>query len=156
MRLKVYLYVIFAVLVGFMVVSHLVPASAEGPADWVAEFPLIDFSIRSIDFGEIDFDGARRDTITPVRIPQFIQVSDTETVGVFEPVLSVIIDGDARAYPLAILLWHEIVNDVVGGVPINQISSCSRGGSEPAWEDGEQFYGFAGREKCVDDFLDVG
>ena len=123
MRLKVYLYVIFAVLVGFMVVSHLVPASAEGPADWVAEFPLTDFSIRSIDFGEIDFDGARRDTITPVGIPQFIQVSDTETVGVFEPVLSVIIDGDARAYPLAILLWHEIVNDVVGGVPI-LVSYC--------------------------------
>ena len=123
MRLKVYLYVIFAVLVGFMVVSHLVPASAEGPADWVAEFPLTDFSIRSIDFGEIDFDGARRDTITPVRIPQFIQVSDTETVGVFEPVLSVIIDGDARAYPLAILLWHEIVNDVGGGVPI-LVSYC--------------------------------
>ena len=127
MRLKVYLYVIFAVLVGFMVVSHLVPASAEGPADWVAEFPLTDFSIRSIDFGEIDFDGARRDTITPVGIPvvfEFIQVSDTETaVGVFEPVLSVVIDGDARAYPLAILLWHEIVNDVVGGVPI-LVSYC--------------------------------
>jgi hypothetical protein len=27
-------------------------------------------------------------------------------------------NGDARAYPLAILIWHEIVNDVVGGKPV--------------------------------------
>ncbi len=33
-------------------------------------------------------------------------------------VLGVEIGGQARAYPLAILTWHEIVNDVVGGVPI--------------------------------------
>lgn len=35
-----------------------------------------------------------------------------------EPVLAVTIAGDARAYPLQILVWHEIVNDVVGGVPV--------------------------------------
>jgi Protein of unknown function (DUF3179) len=32
-----------------------------------------------------------------------------------EPVLALQIEGDARAYPLQILMWHEIVNDVVGG-----------------------------------------
>ena len=35
-----------------------------------------------------------------------------------EPVIALEIGGDARAYPLRILLWHEIVNDVVGGVPV--------------------------------------
>ncbi len=35
-----------------------------------------------------------------------------------EPVLALEIAGDARAYPLQILMWHEIVNDVVGGVPV--------------------------------------
>ena len=35
-----------------------------------------------------------------------------------EPVVALEIDGDARAYPLAILIWHEIVNDEVGGVPV--------------------------------------
>jgi len=35
-----------------------------------------------------------------------------------EPVLALTITGDARAYPLQILMWHEIVNDVVGGVPV--------------------------------------
>jgi hypothetical protein len=35
-----------------------------------------------------------------------------------EPVVSLTVDGEAHAYPLRILLWHEIVNDVVGGVPV--------------------------------------
>ena len=32
--------------------------------------------------------------------------------------LALEIDGDARAYPVQILIWHEIVNDTVGGVPV--------------------------------------
>ena len=35
-----------------------------------------------------------------------------------EPVIGLVINGDAWAYPLRILIWHEIVNDVVGGVPV--------------------------------------
>jgi hypothetical protein len=35
-----------------------------------------------------------------------------------EPVLAVAIGGRARAYPLQILVWHVIVNDTLGGVPI--------------------------------------
>ncbi|CAI9832509.1 MAG: DUF3179 domain-containing protein [Nitrosopumilus sp.] len=35
-----------------------------------------------------------------------------------EIVIGLEIGGDARAYPLSILVWHEIVNDVVGGVPV--------------------------------------
>lgn len=34
------------------------------------------------------------------------------------PVLTVEVDGDARAYPLSIMTLHEIVNDVVGGEPL--------------------------------------
>ncbi len=35
-----------------------------------------------------------------------------------EPVLALEVNGDARAYPLQLLLWHEIVNDTVGGKPV--------------------------------------
>jgi len=35
-----------------------------------------------------------------------------------EPVIGLTIGDDSRAYPLRILMWHEIVNDVVGGVPV--------------------------------------
>ena len=32
--------------------------------------------------------------------------------------IGLVVEGDARAYPLRILIWHEIVNDMVGGVPV--------------------------------------
>jgi hypothetical protein len=35
-----------------------------------------------------------------------------------EPVIGLQINGDARAYPLRLLIWHEIANDIVGGVPV--------------------------------------
>ena len=34
-----------------------------------------------------------------------------------EAVLALEVDGDARAYPIQVLVWHELVNDTVGGVP---------------------------------------
>lgn len=40
-----------------------------------------------------------------------------------EPVLALEVNGDARAYPLQILMWHEIVNDTVGGKPVT-ITYC--------------------------------
>jgi hypothetical protein len=36
-----------------------------------------------------------------------------------EPVIVVEINDDARAYPLQIMTWHEIVNDEVGGTPVS-------------------------------------
>ena len=91
--------------------------------EWTGEFPKTDFSRTSINLIEVVEDGPRRDTIPPIFDPQFVPANGETKVGPMEPVLSIIIDGDARAYPLRILLWHEIVNDVVGGVPI-LVSYC--------------------------------
>ncbi len=94
-------------------------------ADWVdgagAEFAMTDFGVRSVALDEIVFDGNTRDSIPPVGTPQFIPVGEALAlgqIGELEPVLSVGINGDFRAYPLRILLWHEIVNDEIGGVPV--------------------------------------
>jgi hypothetical protein len=77
-----------------------------------------DFSQKTINLSEIDI-LLRRDQIAPVDSPTFASVSDPpEYMKPREPVISLEIDGDARAYPLAILMWHEIVNDTVGGVPV--------------------------------------
>jgi hypothetical protein len=35
-----------------------------------------------------------------------------------EKVIAVQVNGEARAYPIRIISYHHIVNDVVGGVPI--------------------------------------
>ena len=50
-----------------------------------------------------------------------------------EPVVGLTIDGDARAYPLRILTWHEIVNDVVGGTPV-AVTYCPLCNSAPVFE----------------------
>ncbi len=98
-------------------------ALADGPDDWRPEFPDTDFAKTSIDYDEIVSGGPRRDTIPPIHDPQFVAAATAEGIGLKEPVLSIGIDGDFRAYPLRILLWHEIVNDTVGGVPI-LVSYC--------------------------------
>ncbi len=107
--------------VGLLLVSFA--ACAEEPADWRGEFPIADFDRRSIEYAEIVFDGAVRDSIPPIADPKFVPAAEAEDIGPLEPVLSIGVDGDFRAYPLRILLWHEIVNDVVGGVPV-LVSYC--------------------------------
>ena len=93
------------------------------PGGMARRIPRTDFSKTIIDLDEIVTDGPTRDSIPPIHDPQFIAVADADTLGPLEPVISVAINGDARAYPLRILLWHEIVNDVVGGVPV-LVSYC--------------------------------
>ena len=100
-----------------------IEARAEDPQSWAREFPNTDFDKHAIPYAEIDFDGARRDSIPPILDPRYASVAAIEDIGPQEPVLSFVIDGDARAYPLRLLLWHEIVNDTVGGIPV-LVSYC--------------------------------
>lgn len=98
-------------------------AFAQGLPKWQSEFPKTDFETRVIALSEIDDDGNTRDSIPPVGNPKYMAVSEVRDIGPLEPVLSVGINGDDRAYPLRILLWHEIVNEEIGGVPV-LISYC--------------------------------
>ena len=58
-----------------------------------------------------------KDGIPALDTPQFVSAAETQ-FGDQELIIGLEINGDARAYPYAILNWHEIVNDVVGGVPV--------------------------------------
>jgi hypothetical protein len=53
----------------------------------------------------------------PMGRPNFVAVTDSKLDGA-EMVMAVHIAGEARAYPIRIVSYHHIVNDVVGGVPI--------------------------------------
>jgi len=91
------------------------------PVLWKFEWPKTDFDKRSIDLGEIMSGGPPKDGIPSIDRPKFITVEQmTRAKGLSgtEPVIAIRINGDARAYPLRILMWHEIVNDTVGGVPV--------------------------------------
>lgn len=78
-----------------------------------------DFSITSVPFSEIFSGGVPKDGIPAIDDPQFESIDAARGwLDGKSPVIALEIDGDARAYPLAILTWHEIANDVVGGVPV--------------------------------------
>ncbi|MEX2653564.1 MAG: DUF3179 domain-containing protein [Acidimicrobiia bacterium] len=73
-----------------------------------------------IDVEEIISGGPPPDGIPPVDEPVFTDVASAdEYLSDEEPVVVLDIDGDARAYPIQIMIWHEIVNDVVGDVPVS-------------------------------------
>ncbi len=79
-----------------------------------------DFCLHSVDYGEFLSGGPPPDGIPAIDEPDFESVEEARTwLGESWPVMFFEHAGDARAYPLAILMWHEIVNDVVGGKPVS-------------------------------------
>jgi hypothetical protein len=83
-----------------------------------SEWEQTDFSRRSVELDEIMSGGPCKDRIPSIDAPEFVPVAEAGDLSATEPVIGLSINGDARAYPLRILTWHEIVNDVVGGVPV--------------------------------------
>ncbi len=77
-----------------------------------------DFSRLTVPPSEVISGGPPRDGIPSIDNPQFQPARSDQTLTDKDPVVSVEINGDARAYPLRILIWHEIVNDTVGGKPV--------------------------------------
>ena len=78
-----------------------------------------DFSIASVDFGEFLGGGPPKDGIPSIDEPRFESIAKAQAwLAPTSPVISLEVGGSARAYPMAILIWHEIVNDTLGGVPV--------------------------------------
>jgi hypothetical protein len=90
--------------------------------DWIdaarAEFTRTDFTRHSVALDEIRSGGPGRDDIPPIDRPSFRPLDQVTDLVDTEPVIGLVVGDDARAYPLRIMTWHEIVNDVVGGVPV--------------------------------------
>jgi len=90
------------------------------PAHWKSEFPLTDFSRSTIPFTEVSEGGPGKDGIRSIDNPRFVPLDASYPLqlGPKEPVISFSHGGEARAYPLRILIRHEIVNDEIAGVPV--------------------------------------
>jgi len=108
---------VIAALVAVSVFASAGSAGAD-PLRWGSEWPDTDFSKRSIEFGEILSGGPPKDGIPSIDDPEFRPIAASPDLAGTEPVIGLIVNGEARAYPLRILIWHEIVNDTVGGVPV--------------------------------------
>jgi len=78
-----------------------------------------DFHKHSVPLGEFSSGGPPRDGIAPIDDPKFVGIAaGGRFLSPREPVVAVAAGNKARAYPLQILTWHEIVNDSFGGRPI--------------------------------------
>lgn len=79
-----------------------------------------DFTRHTVPLDEFSGGGPPRDGIAPIDEPTIDTVEQaSEYLEAREPVVEVVIDGQARAYPLRVLVWHEIANDVLAETPVS-------------------------------------
>lgn len=79
-----------------------------------------DFSKRTVTWDSILSGGPPKDGIPAIDNPTFESIADaSDRVGEREPVIVFGHNDVYRAYPLSILIWHEIVNDEIAGKPVS-------------------------------------
>lgn len=67
---------------------------------------------------EIRSGGPPKDGIPSIDNPKFVSASEAEFVSDDDIVMGLHLNGETKAYPLFILVWHEIVNDRFGNTPV--------------------------------------
>jgi len=83
-----------------------------------------DLTKRSIELSELKSGGPGKDGIPALSHPKFEPIAGANKwLDPKEPVIVVGGASDVRVYPVQILIWHELVNDEIGGVPI-LVSYC--------------------------------
>ncbi len=92
---------------------------AELIAGWRRDQWTTNFETTLIPYAAIVQTKRERDATPPLDRPTFVSVTEAGAwLDRREPVIALEIDGDVRAYPLQIMTWHEVVNDVVAGAPV--------------------------------------
>ena len=89
--------------------------AAGGPSITVME---TDGVLHTIPLEKIRSGGPPKDGIPSIDDPIFVAAAGANFVADSDIVIGLELNGEAKAYPLSILVWHEIVNDEVGGVPV--------------------------------------
>jgi hypothetical protein len=110
------------------------PGQAE-PAQWRGEWPATDFTRTTVpDWSEVISGGPPKDGIPAISDPAFLSVADETRLDGPEPVIAVELKGQTpRAYPIRYLMWHEIVNDRIGDIPV-AVTFCPLCNSGPTFD----------------------
>lgn len=110
--------IITALLVMALMIVTKAGLASSYPRHWDEEWPKTDFQTKSINLDEVFAGGPPKDGIPSIDDPAFIPVAQDTKTAPTEPVIGLVVNGEAKAYPLRILMWHEIVNDEIGGLPV--------------------------------------
>lgn len=102
--------------------GRLLPA--EPPPVGAAQEFTTDFTRHTVSYREILSGGPPKDGIPALDEPRFVSVPSAGAwLRPQEPVVLIRSGGDAAIYPIQILMFHELVNDTVGEIPLT-ISFC--------------------------------
>lgn len=93
-----------------------------------------DFNVSNalIPVNEIKWGGVKVDGIPPIDNPKFLDAGKASYLQSQDMVLGLELNGQAKAYPIRIMNWHEIVNDQIGDLPV-VITFCPLCGSGMAF-----------------------
>jgi len=102
-----------------------------------AQEPLVSIAENGIRYvvhpGKLVDCGPPKDGIPSIDDPSFVSVEAADAwIADDELIVTLSYEGETRAYPLQVLVWHEIVNDVIAGAPI-LVSYCPLCGSGMAY-----------------------
>ena len=109
-------------------VAAFIAMACSGDDDVTTTLACLDF-----DEDQLFAGGPGRDGIPALDLPRFVAAADAGFMRESDRVLGVEINGVARAYPLIVLWWHEIVNDTLGDRNI-VVSYCPLTGSGLAFD----------------------
>lgn len=129
-----------AILVGFWVFTSQNNSSPLDRQTITSDVPVVlqnsglevDFSSSSIALIDILNGGPGKDGIPALTNPSYV-THDQSSVADDAEVMYVEHNGDERIYPYSILVWHEVVNDTLGGKPL-AITFCPLCGSAIVFE----------------------
>ena len=111
-------HIVLAILLAFGAQSAAAQ-SQPTPPFWEAEWPNTDFSKSSVSYVEILSGGPPKDGIPALDGAEFYGVGEDQLIADVEPIVTVELEGETpRAYPIRYLMWHEIVNDRIGDLPV--------------------------------------
>ena len=92
--------------------TEAVPSALDDPDDEVFPPAIVDPSA-------LLSGGPPPDGIPSIDEPRFVVAADADFLEDSEPVLALTVGDETRAYPVQVLIWHEIVNDTLDGIPVS-------------------------------------
>ena len=92
-----------------------------------------DLTRHSVPLDQLVDGGPGKDGIPAILTPKFVTISDATFLRDEDRVLGLTRGTEARAYPIKILNWHEIVNDTIGGKAV-VVTYCPLCGTGMAFE----------------------
>lgn len=116
-KLKLNFIMLISLSISFLVIILILLSVAQEKS--IFKMTLGQETKHTVPLDKIVSGGPPQDGIPSIDNPKFQSVDEADKIlEDSELVVGLDINGDIRAYPLQILVWHEIVNDVVGGKPV--------------------------------------